>query len=137
MTLDTYINEPTLCQVGGKQIAVSPLKVRQIPAFTRAISPVMGPLMAGDILTAIAIAGDDLVRALSIATGEPVDWLGDLEADAFVKLASTVLEINADFFVRRLTPEITRVSESLSKILGATPLPPSLPEDWPGETAPT
>jgi hypothetical protein len=137
MNLDTYINQPTLCLVGGKTLSVSPLKVRQIPGFTRAISPVMGPLMAGEILTAVAVAGDDLVRAVSIATGEQVEWLGDLDADDFVKLASKVLEVNADFFVHRLTPVISQVSESLSRILGATHSPSSLPEDWPGESAQT
>lgn len=137
MPLDTYINEPTLCLIGGKKISVSPLKVRQIPSFTRAVAPVMGLLTGGDMIAALGIAGDDLVKAVSIATNEPVDWLGDLDADDFVKLASTVLEVNADFFVHRLTPEITRASESLSKILGATLSPSSSVADSAGETAKT
>lgn len=137
MNLDTYINEPAVCLVGGKQIAVRPLKIKQIPAFTRAVAPVMGLLTGGDLLSAVGIAGDDLIKAVSIATHEPVEWLGDLEADDFVKLASTVLEVNADFFVRRLTPEINRASASLTRILGVTPSPSSLPVASVGETAPT
>ncbi len=137
MNLETYVPEIRHPLIGGKHVTVAPLKVRQIPSFTRAIAPVMVHLSSGDMVTAVAVAGDELIRAVAIATDESVEWLGELEADDFIRLASEVLEVNADFFVHRLTPAISRASGSLTRILGATPSPSSCQADSPGATAST
>ena len=118
--LTTYIPEVRHPMIGGKNVTVAPLKVRQIPAFTRAITPVMGLLTGGNLLAAVASAGDDLIQAVSIATDEPATWIGDLEADEFLQLAAKVLEVNADFFVHRVAPAMTNASQTLTRILGET-----------------
>lgn len=128
MSLETYVPEIRHPLIGGKNVTVAPLKVRQIPAFTRAISPIMGPLLAGDMLAAVSVGGEDLVRAIAIATGEPEDWLGDLLPDEFIQLAAAVVEVNADFFVHRVMPELTRTTSHLTTaLIGQTPSPSSPP----------
>jgi len=125
MPLETYVPEIRQFDVAGRVVAIAPLKVRQIPAFTRAISPVLGPLAAGDVLTAVAVGGEDLTRAVGIATGEDEAWLGELNADDFLLLAAAVIEVNADFFARRVLPALTAATERTQAILGAMPLPSS------------
>lgn len=137
--LNTYIPEIRHPLIGGKNVTVAPLKVRQIPPFVRAIGPAFGPVASGDIAAAVGLHGEALIEALAIATGEPADWLGDLDADEFMRLVSEVVEVNADFFVHRIAPML---SASVAKVTrtptpGATPSPSSSPADLAGKTATT
>lgn len=138
MSLETYIPEVRRPVIGGKAVSVAPLKVRQIPAFARAVSPAAAALFAGDIAGAIGRHGESLIEAISIATGEPVEWLGDLEALDFMRLVADVVEVNADFFGRRMAPELSAlVKRMTTAITGATPSPSSSPAVSDGETATT
>ena len=127
MSLDIYTPQPRPVTAGGKTINVLPLKVRQIPGFTRAIVPVLAPLGAGDLATAIAVGGEDLVRAVAIATDQPEDWLGELLPDEFLALVTAVVDVNADFFARRVLPALNAATETTLATLGMTPLPSSSP----------
>lgn len=139
MSLETYVYAASLVEAGGKHVAVSPLRVRQIPAFTRAISPIMGPLLAGDMLAAVSVGGEDLVRAIAIATGESEEWLGDLLPDEFIQLAAAVVEVNADFFVHRLAPTLSTAGARAMSALtdGATSSPTSSRTATAGQTPST
>lgn len=46
----------------------------------------------------IAVGGEDLVRAVAIATDQPEDWLGELLPDEFLALVTAVVDVNTDFF---------------------------------------
>lgn len=127
MALDTYVPEVRQLLVAGKTIACPPLRVRQIPAFTRAVAPILAPLLAGDWLRAVCDGGEDLVRAIAIATGETVEWLGELLPDELVTLAVAVTEVNADFFVRRVLPALTEAVATVTTTLGEMPSPSSPP----------
>lgn len=139
MPLDTYIPEVRHPLIGGKSVTVAPLKVRQIPPFLRAAGPAVSALFAGDLSDALKIHGEELIQAMAVATGEPADWLGGLEADEFLLLVGEVVEINADFFVHRVTPVLNVTAKKLTRALtlGATPLPSSSPADSDGPTAST
>jgi hypothetical protein len=67
--LEKLIPQDTLVQVAGETIAISPLKVGQLPAFLRVISPVMAQLSAPQIdwLALFGERGDDLLTAIGIA----------------------------------------------------------------------
>ena len=45
--------------------------------------------------------------AIAIAVGKPREWVDDLDADDAVLLASTVIEVNADFFTRQVMPRLS------------------------------
>lgn len=126
-SLDTYVVEPRVVTAGGKPVQVSPLKMRAIPPFTRAISPALGPLLAGDLLTAVGVGGESLISAVAIATGEPEEWVGDLLPDAFLALLAAVVEVNTDFFAQRVTPAVEAVTARLTALASTTPSPLSAP----------
>ncbi|MCB1630603.1 MAG: hypothetical protein H7A12_07270 [Pseudomonadales bacterium] len=73
------------------------------------------------------MGGDDLVRAVAIATDQTEDWLGELLPDEFLPLVTAVVEVNADFFVRRVLPALNAATETTLATLGMTPLPSSSP----------
>ena len=94
--------------VGGETLAIKPLKVGQMPAFLRAISPVMQHLTRAEIdwLTLLGEQGDDLLAAIAIAVSKPRQWVDDLAADEAILLAAKVMEVNADFFTRTVLPKL-------------------------------
>ena len=94
--------------VGGEALALQPLKVGQLPAFLRAVGPILQKLTAPEIdwLALLGMRGDDLLTALAIATGKPRAWVDDLAADEAILLAAKVLEVNADFFTRTVLPKL-------------------------------
>lgn len=127
MTLETYFPEVRHPHIGGKNVTVAPLKMRQIQAFSRHVGPVASALMAGDLQAALVFHGEALIEAVAVATGESTDWLGDLDADEFVRLAGDVVEVNAGFFVHRVTPALNQTMERLMKALTPTQTPGATP----------
>jgi len=106
--LDTLIPQGIELVIDGEPLAVKPLKVGQLPAFLRAISPVMQQLTvpAIDWLGLFGRHGDDLLTAVAIAVGKPRAWVDELAADEAILLAAKVIEVNADFFTRTVLPRL-------------------------------
>ncbi len=106
--LEKLIPQDTLVQVAGETISISPLKVGQLPAFLRVISPVMAQLSQPEInwLALFGERGDDLLNAIGIAVRKPREWVDDLAADDALLLAAKVMEVNADFFTRTVIPKL-------------------------------
>ena len=109
--LDTLIPQPVELLIAGELLALKPLKVGQMPAFMRAIAPVMQQLTAPEIdwLLLFGERGHDLLSAIAIAVGKPRAWVDELGADEAILLASQVIEVNADFFTRAVLPQMQRL----------------------------
>lgn len=106
---------------------VSPLKVKDLPAFLAAIEPIARELAQGDILAALARHADAVIAATAIGAGVQRAWLEEQDAGVLVDLASQVMEVNADFFARRVLPRLTAAAETLARIgSGGTASSPAL-----------
>ena len=106
--LETLIPQAVELVIDGEPLVIRPLKVGQMPAFLRAITPVMQQI-GGDGIDWLALfgeRGDDLLTAVSIAVGKPRAWVDDLAADEAILLAAKVIEVNADFFTRTVMPKL-------------------------------
>jgi hypothetical protein len=106
--LDLLIPPAAEIVVGGETLAIQPLKVGQLPAFLRTISPVMRKLTSPEIdwLLLFGERGNDLLTAIAIAIGKPRAWVDELAADEAILLAAKVIEVNADFFTRTVIPRL-------------------------------
>ena len=106
--LETLIPQAVELVIDGEPLAIKPLKVGQMPAFLRAITPVMQQIGGDGIdwLTLFGQQGDDLLTAVSIAVGKPRAWVDELAADEAILLAAKVIEVNADFFTRTVMPRL-------------------------------
>lgn len=106
--LETLIPQPLELTVAGESLAIKPLKVGQMPAFLRAVSPAMAHLTRGEIdwLLLFGEHGEDLLTAIGIAVGKPRAWIDDLAADEAILLAAKMIEVNADFFTRTVLPRL-------------------------------
>ena len=124
--LEQLTATPQALQIAGETLLISPLKVGQLPAFLRAISPLIEYLRAPviDWLALLAQRGDDLLAALAIAVKKPPDWIHALNADEALLLAAKVMEVNADFFTRAVLPQLEGLMQHLpaasSKVTGLT-----------------
>lgn len=108
-------------EVGGETVKVAPLTVGQLPAFARAIRPLAPALQGGpaDWLGLLADHGESMIDSVGIATGLKHGHLAGLPPDEFVVLAAAVMEVNMDFFVRRLTPVVSAAAEKMVAAIGA------------------
>lgn len=105
---------PVALVVADEALELTPLKVGELPAFTRAIRPFAERLgTEPDWLALLAEYGESVLAAIAVASRRPRPWIDDLELDEAIRLAEALLEVNADFFVRRVSPQIARAAASL------------------------
>lgn len=118
-------------------LTVRPLTLRQLPAFSRAVQPVLPWLLAGQIVAALTEDGDAVIAAIAAATGLAAQDMPEDPAE-FVALAGAVIEVNVDFFTRRLLPADRAAGAA---IRAAMPMSPdgvsSLPGSASGDTGST
>lgn len=112
--------------IGDRTITVTPVKVAVLPDFLRAVEPIAADLSTGDIMGALARPAENLIAATALGAGVERSWLDEQEVDVLVELAAAVLEVNADFFARRLTPALLKAAEALAVIGGTGLLPASV-----------
>lgn len=120
-------------------LAIQPVTVGDLPAFLKAIEPVVKELAAGDVLGALMRHADAVIEATAIGAKVDRAWLEQQTPDVLVDLASKVLGVNADFFVRRVLPVIQSAADRLTQSAqtgsgGTNGLPPSSTPDSPTGT---
>ena len=125
-TLEKIAPIPVKVDIAGERLCILPIKTRELPGMMKAIAPILGEIQNGDILGALATNTDSLVAAVSIGSRKDRAWVDDLELDDLVALAGAVLEVNADFFVHRVLPGLTKAVEGVTGAVGQTPSTDSL-----------
>lgn len=138
--LETLLDpEPGWVTVAGEEIAVVPIKVRQLPAFSRAAKPLLARLGNGEHLD-LALLVSEIERVIElvvIATERERAWVDDLDLDQLILLAEKVVEVNAAFFGQRTLPALNRAIRDLNACLGALSSPASSRTDTDSPTSET
>ncbi len=131
--LADMLAEPRIVRAGGRDVQVRPITPRQIPSFVKAIRPLQNALGAGlslDALQGAALLGlvedhaEDVVQAVAVATRQSPDFIGDeIDIAELVELTAAVIEVNADFFARRVAPALVTTVARLQQLRsgGLTP----------------
>lgn len=130
--LDMIAAQESTIIINGSERRIEPLKIGQIPAFTRSIRNLGGLLdsfMAGNfsgeaMLGAIADHGEDLIEAASIAAKIPREELEQVGPDEFFDLILAIIAANRDFFIRKLSPKVKDAAQRLALGAGRTPFKP-------------
>ncbi len=118
-TLEKIVPTPVRIDIADERLSLTPIKTRELPAMMRAIAPILAEIQKGDILGALATNADSMVDAVSIGSRKPREWVDELDLDDLVAVAGAVLEVNADFFVRRVMPILTTAIESVTRAIGS------------------
>lgn len=103
-------------QAGGETITVSPAGLVTLAQMARELGPLMqaleslgeGDSIAQALLPALMdpAAAESLVRTAAFGSGRPLDWVSALPGDEQLELLIKVVEVNLDFFARRLQPQL-------------------------------
>jgi hypothetical protein len=117
--LNTLAPAPTIVTVGGREIAVSPLKVRQLQPVLSALGPALRDGFAQGFdspaawLLFFESHTDRVINTVASACDLKRDFVGELEPRELMELAVVVVEVNRDFFTRQVMPVIARVNQTL------------------------
>ncbi len=115
-TLDKLYNSKSLT-VGENEITIKPLKIGQLAKFAKAIKPVMGKIsgieftqdqIANLIVDLMIDHSDNLLEMISIATKLTKEQVEDLDPDVFLEIVAAIIEVNSDFFIRKVLPMIAK-----------------------------
>lgn len=116
--LETFTPLNRTVRLAGRDVAIAPLKLRQMVAAGAAARPIMALLWVGD-------HGEILERHAADARAVIVHGIGLSEAEAdeldgaeVVEALSAWFEVNADFLLRRLAPAATAARQTARELMG-------------------
>jgi hypothetical protein len=106
--LNVLVPSAVTVTVGGESLAITPLRIGELPAFTRALAPAVAEFRREGIdwLALFGLHGEAMLTALAVASRRPREWIEQLAADEAILLAATIIEVNSDFFARRVLPKV-------------------------------
>lgn len=117
-TLEKIAPVPVTITVAGECLTISPIKTRELPRMLKAVKPIAAEIQSGDVPGALLANADCLVEAVAIGARKSRAWVDELDLDDLVMLASAVLEVNGDFFVRAVLPGATEALDRVSQLIG-------------------
>lgn len=102
---------------------ITPVKIKDLPAFLQACEPIFGALASGNLASVLSEHLEELLTVTTIGAGVERSWLEEQTVDVLASLVMGVVEANLDFFVQGLLPRLTAVTEQLNNVtasLGGT-----------------
>jgi hypothetical protein len=119
--------QPQSLEIAGDTLALTPIRVGEVPALLAAIKPIAPHLVNGDPdwLALLTEHGDAILDALAIAARRPREWVEALSLDDAVQLATALFEVNVDFFVQRVVPAIQSAAARIDRNVRAAGMTPS------------
>lgn len=124
-SLAALINEPaTLTLADGSVFPVTPIRVKELPAFLRALHPVINLLTdAADLPGLFMTNSEEIIAATAIGLRQPRAQIDEFGVDDLLAAATLVVEVNMDFFVKRVQPAFQRALNSAAgRLTGSTML---------------
>lgn len=113
-------------ELGGQKITVKKFKFGQLPKVMKAIKTIAEPVITTiaqggqpDLAAFMEIGADvsgDLMQLMADSIGKPLSFIEDLDPDEGIKLIGAFLEVNADFFIKRVLPEMKDMMNKKQKI---------------------
>lgn len=125
MSLENLIREPKIVPAAGEQIEITQIRTKNIPAVLRISAPIFSVLASAvngkslssvDVISLITDHAESVIALVAIGCRKSEDWVGELEIDELVVLASAVVEVNALFFVKAVLPALQKSMESVSRM---------------------
>ena len=127
--LAALLPQPHVVRFGQRVLEITPIRVNEIQAFSRAIAPMAealqglavggaaGPAGPDHWLTLISEHTTSVVQAVAVATRSTKEWVEELTVVELLLLATKVVEVNADFLLQVWTQQAwPAVSKLLAKV---------------------
>lgn len=123
------MNELEVINPVGKQIkikdenlTITPFKFGELPRVFRAVDPILVELTnalqhrnnhAAMLSALMASAGDNVLDLITVGVRKPREWVEQLDSDEGLELFAAVLEVNVDFFVKKVLPRLNKTLEAV------------------------
>jgi hypothetical protein len=113
---DLSVLDPPRVQIplaSGGIMVLTPLRVRSLAAFVRALGPIRDRLADPDcdLWQLIADDGGALTAALAVAADVPLDVIEGMDPGEFMSALDAMLRVNANFFLSWLLAPILRAAQ--------------------------
>lgn len=127
--LDILFAQGKPIKVNGVDLVIKSFKMGQLPRVFKALEPlseVLATSYTGSQLQLVskmlAASGDSVITLLEVGSGQPREWVEDLDMEQSLELATAIMEVNSNFFLQRVLPILNKNMEkaqSLKKSSGA------------------
>lgn len=113
--------------IGGKDVVVKKMRVKQIPPVIATISPFAHLLKSYkdqgeqfDMMQVVLYHNVEALQLVKILCDEEPEFVDELDIEELVVLVTAIVEVNLDFFVRRVLPllsgEMARLASVMPKL---------------------
>jgi hypothetical protein len=107
-------------KLGDQEVEVKDFSVQDFPKIMEVASKVYKHLetekeIGKTVVKVIAEDFDGILMAISLSTGLEIDFLNKLNQKALIFVASEVIEVNLDFFMKEVKPMIEGLAKRLEK----------------------
>ncbi len=115
--LNVLFPVPAMVAVKGEEIHLMPFTFGQLPKAIQLLAPITRALAASGVnatdgisgqlsgwVDLLANAGEDVLALLAWGIKKERSWFDDMSTEDGVVLLRAFVEVNADFFVRKLLP---------------------------------
>jgi hypothetical protein len=116
MSAEAFYPNVATVEIGGAAITLRDITMRDYPRFLEAARVLFEDAMSGNLAGALAEHADQMITCVLIGSDATRAQIDEMAPDDFIRLASEVAARNADFFVSRLQPE---VSKTALRLLGS------------------
>ena len=117
-TLETFFPVAEMVTIAGVEVAIPPLRMRQIPAFQAATTDILPMVVVGDYLGVVSQHSAAVIDAIAIATGLERDWMRELTRDEMMRLTAAVFEAHIGFFDQCLFPLQAELAGRMQALMG-------------------
>lgn len=103
-------------------LVIKPFKFGELSKVMKLTDGIMGSLVgasqskniAGVLRVIIGDHGDKVAELMALSSKQPIDWVNNLEVDEAIELFAAILEVNADFFIRKVLPQLTSQMQNMA-----------------------
>lgn len=124
--LAAVIPSANIKNFAGVDIAIRQIKIGALPDVLLAIQPLAHMLTQADKLnipSMFMLYAEDCLNLTVVLSGQPRSWVNDLELDEGIQLFTDLLEVNADFFIQKVLPQLVGALQRIThKVQLANPL---------------
>jgi len=123
ITLETLFPTGKEVTINGETLTIKPFRFGDLSKVFKAADPILGTLFTAlssgttqfeAISKVMSEAGDNVVDLMIIGSKQPRSWVEDLDMEEGINLFISILEVNADFFVRKVLPGLNNRIEKLT-----------------------
>jgi hypothetical protein len=119
MDLNNTLGEPRIVVIRQRNVKISCITMKNLTAFAAACSPFIDAFkkpVRPDPYKLLCEYPNELMRAVTFVSDVDIAYLEELHPDEMLQIVEPVIEMNSDFFIRRLLPALVTLMESIGRI---------------------